>query len=216
MDDRLYVDAALPEPFTILGLRLRPLSIGHLILLHRLESPFVVSEAPGALSIGDLALACLICSQTYAQGVELLDQEDLAKQLFKWGLRATRQHGWRIWCPWLYQPIKLEEKFGLFSEYLKYHMEVPCYSVESGKSRGIEAPAWQVIRVVLLSKTNLTDGEILDRPYRLCMTDFLTLRAIEGQLNFEDSTELEEAQALANQFAERLREQGNGNGNNNS
>ena len=207
MDERAYVDAAIPEPFTILGLRLRPLSIGHLILLHRLESPFVVSSAPGAtISIGDLALACLVCSKDWLSGVELLEEEDLAKALFKWGLRATRQHGWRILCPWLYQQIDLEQKLGLFSDYLKYHRDGPCYSVEDGKSRSINCPAWQVIRMVLLSRTTLTDREILDRPYRLCVTDFLTLRAIEGQVTFFDYDELQEAQRLANELAEKLGE----------
>jgi hypothetical protein len=207
VDERAYIDAAIPEPFTILGLRLRPLSIGHLILLHRLESPFVVSSAPGAtISIGDLALACLVCSKDWLGGLALLEQEDLAKALFKWGLRATRQHGWRILCPWLYTPLKLEEKLELFQEYLKFNMEAPCYSVEESKSRSINCPGWQVVKVVLMSKTTLTEREILDRPYRLCIADFLTLRAMEGQLNFEDESELEQAQELANQLAQKLSE----------
>lgn len=208
MDDRSYVDAAVPEPFTVLGLRLRPLSIGHILLLHRLESPFVVADSP-PITIGDLAIACLICSKTFAEGVALLDDESLPRSLHQWGLYTTNQHGWRRFCPWLYRQIDLKSKMDLFSDYLKYHFETPTYSVEDGKARGINAPAWQVIRVVLLSKTNLTETEIFDRPYRLCIADFLTLRAIEGQLNFEDQSELEEAQRQANEFAASLKEKGN-------
>jgi len=206
VDESTYVDAAIPEPFTILGLRLRPLSIGHLILLHKLESPFVRDDLIDSFSIGDLALGCLICSGTYADGRALLDDEHLDRKLFQWGLRATNQHGWRIWCRWLYEAIDLKTKMSLFLDYLKYHICIPYYSVEQGKSRAIRAPAWQVIKMVLLSQTNLTESEILDRPYRLCMTDFITLRAIEGQFNFEDAEDLEELQRLANDFAETLKE----------
>jgi len=164
------------------------------------------------MSIGDLALACLVCANTYEDGKLLLDDADLGKQLYRWGLRSTNQHGWRGWCPWLYKPIEVEKKLELFMEYLRYHMEVPGYSVEEGKGKPIDAPAWQVVRVVLLSKTNLTDAEIMDRPYRLCMADFITLRAIEGQVDLVDNAEIEQAQRMANEFAARLNAKGNGNG----
>ena len=211
MDSSVYINAFVPEPFTILGLRLRPLSIGHLVLLHRLESPFVCEDST-SITIGDLALACLICSLDYASGIALLDNPILAVEIYRWGLRSANQHGWRRLCPWIRRPVDLKQKLDLFREYLTYSMEVPGYSVEEGKGKAIDAPAWQVVRMVLLSKTNLTDSEIMDRPYRLNMADFITLRAIEGHVDLVDNNEIEEARRMANEFAARLAEQRRGNG----
>lgn len=205
MEIAKHLAAALPEKWVILGLRLRPLSIGHLILLNRLESPFLVESAPGTVSIGDLAVACLICSKTWEENCATLELEDLPGILQRWAERLTNQNGIKRFLPFLYRPIDFEAKLSLYLDYLKYHMEVPTYSIESAsKSFSIEAPSWQIIRIFLLMKTNLTDREILDRPYRQSVTDFLLIKAMEGQIRFEDAEELAEAQAFANQIQEQI------------
>jgi hypothetical protein len=199
-----FYEAALPEPFTILGLRLRPLSMGHLIILHRIGSPFVV-DTEELTGLGDLAVACLICSKTYQEGQELISDPDLPGALYRWGRRLTKPHWWNR-----RREIDLAEKFGLFADYIKAATEIPDhYWTQEGGS--VDAPMVQTVKVQLLMKTSLTETELLDRPWRLCLWDMLTIRALEGQLRFVDGDKLVEAQARADAFAEQIKaREGNG------
>jgi hypothetical protein len=74
-----YDKAAFPEPFTILGQRLRPFSLGHYIILRRLKSPFV-DDISASASMGDL-----ICGRSAKDAETLLqnldEMEPLAQRL---------------------------------------------------------------------------------------------------------------------------------------
>ena len=61
MDD--YLHSIIPEPVTILGQDLRPFSLGHYLLLQRLECAFVCEDKEPLL--GDLLLGLLVCGNTY-------------------------------------------------------------------------------------------------------------------------------------------------------
>ena len=54
MDD--YLHSIIPEPVTILGQDLRPFSLGHYLLLQRLECAFVCEDKEPLL--GDLLWGC--------------------------------------------------------------------------------------------------------------------------------------------------------------
>jgi len=56
-----YHDAAFPEPWQVLGLRLRPFSLGHYLKLRRLGCAFVADDTQRA-TIGDLLLGVIVCS----------------------------------------------------------------------------------------------------------------------------------------------------------
>lgn len=193
-----FYDAAIPEPYTILGLRLRPLSLGHMILLHRIDSPLVKG---GNIIIGDMAVAALICSRTYEDGIAALDDPSLPSKLIKWGYKLTHPH--RI-AFWKYEPIDLKAISTLFTDYIEYHTKVPCYLTKNDDATSIGAPQEQLVKINLLMKLHLTESEIMNRSWRLCLWDLLTLKAIEGQLEFMDEDEIEQAQRLANEYAQRL------------
>ena len=65
-----FYQAAVPDGWQILGVRLRPLSLGHLILLHRHESAFVLGGIPEP---EDLVLSVLVCARTYEDALELVE-----------------------------------------------------------------------------------------------------------------------------------------------
>lgn len=76
--ERQFAEALFPVQRFTLCVGLRPLTLGHVFLLHRARSPFV---AGGAASRGDLLLALFICSRPWR--------------------KASRQIGglwFRAWC----------------------------------------------------------------------------------------------------------------------
>ena len=72
-----FYQAAVPDGWQILGVRLKPLSLGHLILLHRYESAFVVGGIP---TEADLVLSVLICSRTYEDAIDLVESGQVRKE----------------------------------------------------------------------------------------------------------------------------------------
>lgn len=204
MDHGPYYRAAIPDPRRILGLKLRPFSLGHLLLLNRVESAFVTGQRP---SYGDLALSVFICSQKYEDGIEALDSDDLQPFMRKWQRKLCGECGILYWIGLRKsKPIDLPEKCKAFSEYLKDGCAHPdfCWSDENTKS--IAAPIEQIVRVKLLASTNLTETEIMNRPWALSLWDYLTLKVFEGQIDFVDSDEIDEAQKMAEKIAERMKE----------
>lgn len=107
--DAAWIDAAIPNPVIVLRMRLRPYSIGHELLLRRLESPFI---SGGGVGIADLIHAVLICSLDYRHGLKALEcgtGTRLFMRLWRvtiWTLNAPaeiqafedyREDG--LWCP---------------------------------------------------------------------------------------------------------------------
>jgi len=166
-----FYEAAIPEPVRLLGQDLRPLSIGHLMLLKRIGSPFVC-PGDGPILIGDLAVAVFICCQTYEEGLDAIRGGDIAKTMARWGKQLKNVKG-----------DELQRRFEMFREYMDAAFVSPSYSVSSRvKGGSVNMPLEQVIKCVLLMKTTLTESEILNRPFSLCQWDYVTLCAIEGNI----------------------------------
>ena len=71
---RDFLQAAIPEPVTLLGQRLHPFSLGHYILLERFKSPFLLG---GSADVTDLFTAVLICCNKYDEFLNLIKEDDL-------------------------------------------------------------------------------------------------------------------------------------------
>src|SRR5438876_959627 len=84
-----YFQAAIPEPFTILGLRLKPLSLGRYRLLKRFGCAFVAEEETGA-NIEDLIIGVLVCSMRCDEFIEWAHSKHFAKDIKRWGKRVSR------------------------------------------------------------------------------------------------------------------------------
>lgn len=135
--------AAIPEPYRVLGLKLKPFSLGHYFILHRHGCAFV-SDEPATATREDLVFAVLVCSMTAKEfeswwsspllkwpakirsvlslifgkaslneTLAALKGDGVARDLIQWG----RKCGIFDVC----------EKASLFAEYLKEHTESPKY-----------------------------------------------------------------------------------------
>jgi hypothetical protein len=82
-----YASAILPDPCALCGVRLAPLTLGHMLLLHRVESPFVTgARYPGA---GDLLLAIILCSQPWETSARQWADGQLPRRIRRLRLKAA-------------------------------------------------------------------------------------------------------------------------------
>lgn len=194
MKHAAFFEAAIPEPQTLLGLRLRPFSAGHLILLHRIESPYLYESDKAYLD--DLAFAVRICSLDWQSGCAWLDDPSRPKELSLWGRAlAKTQPDWPA-------------KHVAFQEYLADGMKVPDFAFDEDKARTIEAPFVQVVKITLMSRIGLSELEYLNRPYALSLWDFMTVKAIRGELALVNNKDLDDIMSKADDILAGLKAKG--------
>ena len=160
-----YLHSIIPEPVTILGQELRPFSLGHYLLLNRLDCAFLSDDKEPLL--GDLLLGLLVCANTFETSQDILRRADLGDDIKAWA----------------------DEKAQLFSDYLSAAMEVPKFWT-SGEASGAKAGApWpQLVRTRLLSEGGLTADDIMNQPLGQTWWDYLALNEQKGALKLNDAT----------------------------
>lgn len=88
MDCAFFDRALRPVEYRCLGLRLRPLTLGHVFLLFRFQSPFVAGgDTP---TRGDLVLAAFICALPWRESEKKLSSFWLAWFMRYWGFCARK------------------------------------------------------------------------------------------------------------------------------
>lgn len=200
--DRDFYCASIPEPTTLLGLRLRPLSLGHLVILHRLKSAFVT---PGEeFTRHDLALSVLVCSLDYKSGCDLFNSTELPEFFKRWHDKLTGD-GWlaRLGLRKL-KPIDYAAKSAAFAKYLADGSTGPGYTYNESEFAEIYCPSAQIVKVALMRDMGFREAEIMDRPWALCLWDYVTLRALSGQVKMVDIAKLRAAQEAANELQEKV------------
>jgi len=185
-----FLTALIPDPAWCLGVRLRPFSLGHLILLRRIESPFVSREAK-QVELGDLILAVILCADTFAAGVEFLGDmttpsEATQKTLEEWGAKAAK--------------LDLNEEVTEFMAYIRAADTMPAYFTQAGaESQAIGSPFWQIVYLNLHKLTNLIDVEIWNQPLGKTYCDYIAIREQEQVLRVK-SDEDAEVDRIAREF----------------
>jgi len=170
-----YFAATMPEPWQILGLRLRAFSLGHYKLLKRHGCAFV-SDGEAAARREDLILGVLICSMKPAEFLEFIESPDYEKDVQEWGAKCGL--------------FDLNEKAQMFKDYLEAHSVMPLYWEE--KTGGTSGAHWsQSIEVCLRSKLGWTDDEINTHPLSKCFADYLKHAENEGAIKLMTPQEIE-------------------------
>lgn len=178
-NEEAWLESVLPETFTVFGLRLQPLSLGHMVLFRRLQNGFFCD----AIETGwaDLIQAIFLCSLTYQQAIKLLDSPKLARMIRRFG-RA---------CP----KDRTIERIQLFREYIEAHTRVPHLVGKKG-SGSAGAPDLLRIKVVLQSKLGYSEAEALSKPYGAALFEFVTYFENEGGCEMASNSDYDRWSAL--------------------
>ncbi len=149
-----YAEACLPDRWRVLGRQLLPFSVGHNLLLERIQSPFAIG---GKLQIEDLIIAVAICERTFEAGSELLLQGNtLSLRMFSIGvlMRAAIQKN------------LFEKHATAFSDYTQRAIQKPKGIRTDAEAKITYAPALLVLIRDLTNHFRYSFSEIMDMPMR--------------------------------------------------
>lgn len=179
-----YRSLTLPIPYTVLGQRLLPLSIGHMLILDRLELWDVQTPE-------NLILAVSVCSQP---------AEDYEGFYSSWRAILARLWVWRV-RRIVNDLIQFQERARIFREYITEHTEWPEYTSTSDTESDSIIPFCQSLRVTLISKLGYSPCEVNRTSYKQAVWDYLTYCEQEGGIAISDvgdrfGDEIERMEAL--------------------
>jgi hypothetical protein len=169
-----YFKAVLPEPYRILGLTLRPLSLGRYLLLKRFNCSFV-AEGPALPRPGDLLIGIFICSFRCGEFLALLESGKFVQEMERWGEKVFKTGPWRKYLPKKLQrpePFNYVEKVELFKRYLNEGTATPEYFQKDDGGQVSGAHWSQSVEVVLRSELGWTTEEIQEAPLSKAISDY--------------------------------------------
>jgi hypothetical protein len=159
-----YFTATMPEPWQILGLRLRPFSLGHYKLLRRFGCAFV-SESAEAPTRGDLLIGVLCCSMKVDEFLSFIETPDFEQSVNDWGAQVGL--------------FDLNNRAQMFKDYIEQQSTVPKYWEE--KTGGSSGAHWaQCVEVTLRSKLGWTQADIDTQPLSKAFADYFKYAENEG------------------------------------
>ena len=154
------------QHFECMGLRLVPLTLGHMRLMDHL----------GCSNVGDpstLGLAALVCSRPHGKVLSFLRSRLMPLRLMIWR---------RYMGNWSF-----ETEIAKFSAYIRHNTELPIITPK-GKGEPTEnpIPSHQSLRVLLLSRLNYSPDSVDDVHYLQALWDVATLNVISGAMDMAD------------------------------
>ena len=193
-----YAAAAYPEPWQVLGITLRPFSLGHVLKLRRLGNAFGADEPTNA-GLGDLLLAVMVCGMS--------SHPDPTRDPFwQWLNRPVAP--WRRWCKWFvaqFTPAELfllrwgrkcrgvdiEDRAKLFANYITAQCDCPGYWDENKSTRKSGAHWSHDVLATLVSKCGYTQEEAYNVPLSKALNDYFKWAESEGGITLMTPEELE-------------------------
>lgn len=175
-----YFTAAVPEPCRVLGLLLKPFSLGHYLILSRFNSAFV-DEGPRDATRDEVVFAVLVCHFTYGQFFDFIAQKDFAAQVKAWG----KQQG----------VFSIKEKAAILQKYISEASEMPGFVFEEEGSKS--GAHWaQTVKVAVVGHCGYTHDEAMNAPLRQVLADFLKHAESNGAVTILSDEEMEQIKSL--------------------
>lgn len=199
-----YASISIPEPFTILGLRLKPFCLGHYILLSKYGCSFVNEGEEVEVGMPDLILGLSICSMTYEQGLkytkglEFIQEKNKGFIFSREGRKEAKAaiHFTKQWGKQVTKAIKKQDGFNQYAElkafarYIKEGSKQPNYffdDEDDGRPRGGH---WtQNMLLTLKSELGYSNSEAMNLPLSQVFYDYIKHCENNGTITMETEQE---------------------------
>lgn len=184
-----FSDAIIPKTFTICGVELKPLCLGHLMLLEKTENP-MVSKVEVEMNMSDSMYwffsAILICGLSYEDNIKYHNDDKLYKELmdeFSANLLQNIENdkNWTIF-----------EKLQAFKQYMNYHFDMPFYTEERVNDDKIPSGSdWKQNLYLIFKKLGYSDTEIYNMNIRRLFYEWCSYAESEGGIKVMNRYDLQ-------------------------
>ena len=190
-----YVNVIEPKIFTICGIQLKPFSLGHYLLLEKLQNPFLTDNPNFQIDlvngIYNFYFALIICGHSYEENVELLNNEKelkrICNKISKHIIKVSKKEkGWNIW-----------EKIVMFKQYIRYFSDIPNFTIENQSNSAASGIDWkQNLFTIAKSEWGYTDTEILNMPLSRLFYEWCSFAEKNGSIHVLNHDEMEQVESI--------------------
>lgn len=167
--------SSMVEPLRVrcLGVQLRPLSLGHVLILRHLGNSFV-TDCP---QVADLPVAAFVCAHGWRENVRKLRKPGTVAKLFRlWGFLTRRVD-------------KAAEAAALHA-HIAEAMELPEMKRERGGGVRYLVSEWETRLFMHLREMGYSDDEALDLPLARAHLFMVAKLEEEGAVNFKSRRDM--------------------------
>jgi hypothetical protein len=167
-----YLTALLPEPFCVMGVKLKPCSIGHVAVLCRFNVKLPTVDE--GYSPADVVHAVFFLSKSWREIIALLER-GYAEELNKFA------------APWKKaKPSHLLEALKAFGEYWKEQSVRPDVMYSSKNGKPSSAPPIGLLYELFRHKLGYDEEEVMDMSYALAVYRMAIHNEQYGGVKFVD------------------------------
>lgn len=147
--DRAFELSLDPPTYRVLCVRLERLTLGHILLIARLNRPLLNGASFDAV---DLVWMVFICSMPWRKAERKMRAWWYRLLLTYWG-KKTRKLG-----------LNIQEEAQLFAQYLEDSLPLPDFKFEMGQTKMLQSP-WELrLLGAAMSRLHMTMDQALDTP----------------------------------------------------
>lgn len=161
------------RPPTVLGLRLRPFSLGHYLILASEECAYV-SDKEEIPTFDDLVFGVFVCALSWEEYQKHIEDETLDETLVEWGKKRGAEFTNK-------EAVLAESE--KFANYILAATKSPNYWIEgdTGKAKG--GAHWAIaMRASLSSQLGYSRTEALNAPFVESLADYLAHAESSGAI----------------------------------
>ncbi len=149
MDIAFLIGSAVTTPHVVLGLRLLPMTVGHLFLLHEMDASYL--SPVGEASIADIIASAFVLAQPYKDSRAIIGTKRARLFCWIWGIRCRK--------------LNLAHEIGKFSAYLKDQYTAPSMRPsDPDRAKYLNAPEHWRLLGMLMSVFGMSESEAMDTP----------------------------------------------------
>lgn len=179
---------SMVEPLRVrcLGVQLRPLSLGHVLVLRHLGNSFV-TDCP---QVADLPVAAFVCAHSWRENVRKLGKPGRVAALFRlWGFLTRR--------------VDKQAEAQALHAHIAAAMELPEMKRERGGGVRYLVSEWETRLFMHLRAMGYNDDEALDMPLARAQLFMVAKLEEDGAVNFKSRRELH-LDEIRNDIVERM------------
>lgn len=201
-----FLKAAIPGPVTCLGIRLRPLSLGSLLLMFRYQNGFALGLPLKLIGLEDLFQGIIACSLPFADAQAALTDPDLERDLALWARKLDggffRRFKSQAQC--LRTLADIDNSKARFAEYFADGSAYPCTKAECGPAR-VMGSAWPMLTLTaLMDELRMDFATAINQPLALSRWLVATNNERKGNLEIVERAEVASLQAEADAIAREV------------
>lgn len=182
-----YTKLIIPEKWTMLKRPLKALSLGHIILLTRIESPLFNRTAGDDVTItpADILKTILILSKDYDDGLKCIERLNAGDTYWAW-----RKSYWL-----LSKPDRLLAYADMLTEYLQESMEAPLIWDDGNnkEDKKSSTASWLAVFKLQFMKLGYSEKEVLNKPFASLVYELMATAEMKGMVDFVGGESVEEA-----------------------